>query len=205
MSGWRTHICNSVATSLLVAGVATGAAHGASIVRVSGDALVAAESDARAALEPLADGKPDVDTKQIFDVTEGDAHVRIVPVRYTPRVPGPLRNVDYCTLVITESNRPVTTVQTIGAAYTEAVGCTGLDGIAFPDLDGDGRFDIALIYSTLAPPNRSLKTPVVVRRNGSGGFAVDEALGAALDAKGGITTIAALRAAAARLKPTPAR
>ncbi len=205
MSGWRTHISNWVATSIVVAGLATAAAGGASSVRLSGDALVAAESEARAALAPLADGKPFIETRQAFEVIDGDAHVRIVPGRYTPRVPGALRNVDYCALVITESNRAVTTVQTIGVAYSEAVGCTGLDGIAFPDLDGDGRFDIALIYSTVAPPDRYLKTPVVVRRNGSGTFAVDEALGAALDQRGGIRTLAGLRAAVGRLKRTPPR
>jgi pyrimidine deaminase RibD-like protein len=122
-------------------------------------------------------------------------------VQYSPPLPGPLANVDWCALAIMVDDRPVETVQTIGTGYTESVGCTDLDGIAFPDLDGDGRFEIALIYSTLAPPDRYGKTPVVVRRSKDGTFAVDAALGEALDQQGGITTLRALRqAATARLK-----
>jgi hypothetical protein len=205
MSGWRTHIVSSAAAiSLLVAELAVGETRGASSRRLQGDALASAEAEARAAAAPLADGKVDVDRTQAFEVSDGTTRVRIVPVRYLPRVPGKLRNVDYCALVIKAANRPPATVQTIGVGYTETVGCTGLDGIGFGDLDGDGSFDIALIYSTLAPPDRERKTPVVVRRDAGGTFAVDNALGSALDAQGGITTIARLRSAAARLTRTPA-
>jgi DNA-binding phage protein len=43
-----------------------------------------------------------------------------------------------------------------------------------------------------------LKAPVVVRRGADEAFAVDEALSAALNEQGGITTIAALRRAVAK-------
>jgi len=179
-----------------------GAARAATTVALTGDALAAAQAEAQTALAPLADGKPTVESKQVFEVGDGHARVRIVPVRYSPRVRGPLANVDACALAITDANRPIVTVQTIGVGYTETVGCTGLDSIAFPDLDGDRRFEIALIYSTITPPNRYGKMPVVLRRGAGGAFIVDEALGAALDARGGITTIAGLRAAAAQLTST---
>jgi hypothetical protein len=199
MSGWQKRIASSAATSLLLVALAAGLAGAAPTVRLEGDALAAAESEARDAVAPLAEGTPRVDRSQVFAVTDAGAQFRIVPVRYAPRVPGELANVDSCALVIEQADRPASTVQTIGIGYTEAVGCGGLDGIGFPDLDGDGRFDIALIYSTIAPPDRLRKTPVVLRRNGDGPFTVDATLGAALDAKGGITTIAALRRAAADL------
>jgi hypothetical protein len=192
---------SSAGCSLAVLSLTFGQAFAAQSRRLEGDALAAAESRARAAVAPLADGSPAIDTRQAFDVAEGGAHTLVVPVRYSPRVPGPLANVDACALAISTGDRPVEAVRTIGSGYTETVGCTGLDGIAFPDLDGDGRFEIALIYSTLAPPDRERKTPVVLRRGKEGAFAVDESLGEALDRKGGITTLGALRrAAAARLK-----
>jgi hypothetical protein len=85
----------------------------------------------------------------------------------------------------------------VGAGHLESLGCTGLEAIGFSDLDGDGRVDVALIHATVVPPDRYLKTPVVVRRQADGGFAVDEALTAALDERGGVTSIAALRRAVA--------
>lgn len=133
-----------------------------------------------------------------FTVTEGDARVCVLPVRYAPRPPVELANVDHCALVILRPDLRVEVVRTVGTGCTESLGCVGLEAIGFPDLDGDGRFDIALIHSTVAPPNRSLKTPIVVRRQGNGPFAVDESLTAALDAEGGITTIGALRRAAVK-------
>ena len=104
--------------------------------------------------------------------------------------------------MILAPDRPAQVVPTTGRGYTESVGCTGFDALAFPDLDGDGHREIAVIQSTLAPPDRSRKTPVVVRRGPDGAFAVDEPLSAALDEQGGIATIAALRrAVAARAAP----
>jgi len=193
---WQTRIGTSGVTSLVVLLLTAGLARGADSARIEGETLVAAESGARAAVVPLAAGTPTVDLLQAFDVTEGGSHTLVVPLRYTPRQPGELANVDFCALAITVGERPVATVQTIGVGYTETVGCTGLDGIAFPDLDRDGRFEIALIYSTIAPPDRYLKTPVVLRRAKDGAFAVDQALGEKLERQGGIATLSALRRAA---------
>ena len=122
----------------------------------------------------------------------------MLPARYAPKPPVPLANVDHCALVFLQPHRPAQVVRTVGSGYTESLGCTGFDAIAFTDLDGDGRLEIAVIQSTLAPPNRYLKTPVVVRRGADETFAVDEPLSAALDEQGGITTIAALRRAVAK-------
>jgi hypothetical protein len=171
--------------------------------RLEGGALATAEEEARGALAPLAEGAPAFEGRQAFTVTEGGARMRILPVRFTPRPPVELANVDHCALLILDAGVPVEAIRTVGTGYTESLGCTGLDAIGFPDLDGDGRFEIALIYSTLAPPDRARKTPVVVRRQGTGRFAVDESLTAALDAAGGITTIGALRRAAAKRGPAP--
>lgn len=119
-----------------------------------------------------------------------------MPVRYPPRSPGELANVDHCALVVLARDR-VQVVPTIGSGYLESVGCTGLRAVGFPDVDGDGRLDVALIHATVAPPDRYGDTPVVVRRHADGTFAVDDELTAALDRRGGITTIAALRRALA--------
>ena len=79
--------------------------------------------------------------------------------------------------------------------------CIGkVEAIGFVDLDGDGHLDIALIQATLAPPDRYLKTPIVVRGYGDGNFAVDETLTAALNERGGITTIGALQRAVSQLR-----
>jgi hypothetical protein len=201
MNGWRKRIASSLGGSLLLGGLSVGAALSAESTRLNGAALAAAAAEAKGAVAPLADGAPTIDTRQAFAVAERGAQARVVPVRYAPRAPAGLANVDHCAIVITHPDRPVETVHTIGVGYTETVGCTGLDGIAFPDLDGDGRFDIALIYSTHAPPDRYLKTPVILRRLAGGTFAVDAALGEALERQGGIKTLSALRkAAVARLK-----
>jgi hypothetical protein len=195
-NGWRRRIGSSLGLSLALVALPAWAATGAVSVRVQDDALVAAASKAEAAVASLADGSPAVDKAQTFEVAEGDARIVVVPVRYSPKVPGPLRNVDSCALVITVGQQPSATVRTVGEGYTETVGCTGLDGIAFPDLDHDGRFEIALIYSTISPPAGQRKTPVILRRSKDGPFAVDEELGEALDRKGGITTLGKLRRAA---------
>ena len=196
-------IGGSAAASALLLVVAASLALAAESARLEGDALATAEVEARAALAPLAEGPPAFDGRQAFTVTEGGAQVRVLPVRYAPRPPVELANVDHCALAILEADRPLAAVRTVGVGYTEALGCTGLDAIGFPDLDGDGRFEIALIYRTLAPPDRARTTPVVVRRQGAG-FAVDQSLSAALDGEGGITTIGALRRAAAKRR-APAR
>lgn len=193
MRGWRRRIGSSAGRSLLAV-LCVGQALAAASSRLEGEALAAAEAAARRAVEPYVDGTPTVDATQSFVVSENNEQIRVVPLRFAPKPPGPLANVDHCALAILAQGR-ATIVHTIGVGYSETVGCTGLDGIAFPDLDGDGRFDIELIYSTLAPPDRERKTPVVVRRS-DGAFAVDDALSAALDAQGGITTLGELRRAA---------
>ena len=169
----------------------------AGTVRLEGPALVEAEARARTALALLAEGTPAFDATQAFTLTEGGARRQVLPARYAPKPPVPLANVDHCALVFLQPDRPAQVVRTVGSGYTESLGCTGFDAIAFTDLDGDGRIEIAVIQSTLAPPDRYLKTPVVVRRGADETFAVDETLSAALDAQGGITTIAALRRAMA--------
>lgn len=140
----------------------------------------------------LAAGPVSFDAAQAFTITVAGARLQVLPVRYAPRALAPVANVDHCALVILGPDR-VQIVRTVGAGYTESLSCIGLEAIGFVDLDGDGRLDIALIQATLAPPNRYLKTPVVVRGNRNGDFAVDETLTAALDARGGITTIGALQ------------
>lgn len=159
---------------------------------------MAAAAAARTALTSLADGVPTFDATQAFTVIDAGVRTQVLPARYAPRSPGPLANVDHCALVILRPDRPAQVVPTVGAGYTESLGCTGFDAIGFSDLDGDGRIDIALIQSTLAPPDRHRKTPVVVRNGGDGRFTVEETLTAALDEQGGVTTIAALRRAVAK-------
>jgi hypothetical protein len=175
--------------------------------RLQGPALAEAEAQGRAALAPLAEGTPRFDATQAFTVVERGVRRQVLPARYAPKPPVPLANVDHCALVILQPDRSAQVVRTVGSGYTESLGCTGFDAMAFLDLDGDGRLEIAVIQSTLAPPDRYLKTPVVVRRGPAGAFAVDEALSAALDEQGGITTIAALRRAVAKRRgvapPTP--
>lgn len=187
-------IASSVAASVLLAAVAAAAPH-VTVAPLEGAALAAAEAAARAALEPLAAGRVAVESGQAFAVVERGARMEVVAVRYAARPPAPLANVDRCALVVRRPERPARVVPTIGIGYTEALGCTGLDAVGFSDLDRDGRVDAALVYSTLAPPDRARKTPVVVRQDRDGGFAVDEARTAALDARGGITTIAGIREA----------
>jgi len=177
-------------SSLVVAG---------DVVKLDGDTLKGAEARARQALASIAEGDAQVDTSQSFSAAVGGTRAEVLPVRYTPRTPGALKNVDHCAVVVLTAER-VQVVPTIGTGYLESVGCTGLEAIAFPDLDGDGRHEIALIQSTFAPPSQGLKTPVVLRRNPDGDVAVDERLTRALDEQGGITTIAALRRAAQRLR-----
>jgi hypothetical protein len=178
----------------------------AGVVRLQGRALAEAEARARTALASLAEGRPTFDATQAFTVTEGAVRRQVLPVRYAPKPPVPLSNVDHCALVLLWPDR-TQVVQTVGTGYTESLGCTGFAAIAFTDLDGDGRLEIAVIQSTLAPPDRYLKTPVVVRRGPDETFAVDETLSAALDEEGGITTIAALRRAIAKRRQpaTPPR
>ena len=167
-------------------------AHGAEIARLDGAALADAESRARAALSSLAEGSPTVERAQAFTVGAAPGTLQVLPVRYAPRASRALGNVDQCALIVLSPDR-VQVVRTIGTGYLESLGCTGLDAIGFSDLDGDGRLDIALIHATVVPPDRYLKTPVVVRTQADGDLAVDERLTQALDERGGITTIAALR------------
>jgi hypothetical protein len=169
---------------------------GAESAPLRGAALAAAKREAQAAAKSLTEGTPTFDSHHAFTVTEGRRRVEVLPMRYPPRRPAPLANVDHCALAIVSPNHHVQIVRTVGVGYTETLGCTALDAIGFPDLDGDGRFEIVLIQSTLAPPDRYLKTPIVVRRQTSGDFGVDESLTAALDEQGGITSIGALRRAA---------
>jgi hypothetical protein len=171
-------------------------ARGTEITRLDGAALADAESRARAALSSLAEGSAIVERTQAFTVGAAPRALQVLPVRYAPRAPGELRNVDHCALVVLSPDR-VQVVRTVGAGYLESLGCTGLDAIGFSDLDGDGRLDIALIQATVAPPDRYLKTPVVVRTQPDGSLAVDDRLTEALDERGGITSIAALRRAVA--------
>jgi hypothetical protein len=171
----------------------------ADTTRLEEAALAAAESRARTAVVSLAVGPAIFDTTQAFTITVAAAKRQVLPVRYAPRAPAPVANVDHCALVILSPDR-VQVVQTVGTGYTETLGCTGLEAIGFADLDGDGRLDIALIQATLAPPDRYLKTPVVVRGYGDGNFAVDETLTAALNERGGITTIGALQRAVSQLR-----
>jgi hypothetical protein len=159
---------------------------------------VAAETAARTALTSIAEGVPTFDATQAFTAVDAGVRTQVLPARYAPRSPGPLANVDRCALVILRPDRPALVVPTVGVGYTESLGCTGFDAIGFSDLDGDGRIDIAVIQSTLAPPDRHRKTPIVVRNGGDGRFAVDETLTAALDEQGGVATIAALRRAVAK-------
>ena len=177
----------------------------ADTARLEAGALAAAESRARRAVMSLAAGPASFDTTQAFTITVAGARLQVLPVRYAPRAPAPVANVEHCALVILGPDR-VQIVQTVGTGYTETLGCTGLEAIGFVDLDGDGRLDIALIQATLAPPDRYLKTPVVVRGHGDGDFAVDDTLTAALDERGGITTIGALqRAVSQRRAAAPQR
>jgi hypothetical protein len=169
---------------------------GAESVPLKGAALAAAKREAQIAAESVTEGTPTFYSKQAFTVTEGRVRVEVLPMRYAPRSPAPVANVNHCALAIVAPNHPVQIVRTVGVGYTETIGCTGLKAIGFPDLDGDGHFEIALIQSTLAPPNRYLETPIVVRRQAGGNFSVDESLTAALDEQGGITSIGALRRAA---------
>jgi hypothetical protein len=177
----------------------------AGTVRLDGPALVEAEAQARTALASLAEGTPTFDATQAFTVTEVETRRQVLPARYVPKPPVPLANVDHCALVILQPDRPAQVVRTVGSGYTESLGCTGFDAIAFTDLDGDGRIEIAVIQSTLAPPDRYLRTPVVVHYRAGETFAVDETLSAALDEQGGITTIAALRRAVAKRRGTGSR
>ncbi len=205
IAAWRTRIANSGAANTLVAVTLFGATVlAADSVPLAGAALAAAEAEARSALAPLAEGAPTFDARQVFTVTEGGTRVHVLPARYRPRAPAPLANVDHCALALLQPGQTAEIVRTIGTGYTESLGCTGLDAIGFTDLVGDGGFEIALIYSTLAPPDRYRKTAVVVRRRGSA-FEVDESLTAALDLQGGITTIGALRRAAAKLATKPSK
>jgi hypothetical protein len=147
-------------------------------------------------MSSLAQGEVTIERTQAFRVGTGAATMQVLAVRFVPRVPGPLANVDHCALVVLSADR-AQVVRTVGTGYLESLGCTGLDAVGFSDLDGDGRLDVALIHATIVPPDRHRKTPVVVRGQAGGDLAVDEALTAALDARGGITTIAALRRAVA--------
>jgi hypothetical protein len=190
------------ASSAVVLALARSALAG-DVAKLDGSMLAAAEVRARAAMSSVAEGVPSVETSQTFTVPLAGTRVQVLPVRYTPRERGELANVDHCAVVVLWPDRSQV-VRTIGTGYLESLGCTGLDAIAFVDLDGDGQLEIALIQATLAPPDRYLKTPVVVRRGADGALAVDEPLTRALDEQGGITTIAALRRAAVR-RLAPAR
>jgi len=204
IAGWRAHIARPAAASAVLVLALAATAPGAASVRLEGKALATAEDQARAALASLAEKTPTFNVGQAFTVTGANTRLSVLPARYSPRTPAPLGNVYHCALALLRADRPVEVVQTIGTGYTESLGCTGLDAIGFYDLDGDGSFEIALLYSTLAPPDRYLKTPVVVRAHG-GSFAVDESLTAALNAQGGITTLGALRRAATKRGVTPSK
>jgi hypothetical protein len=193
----RTAVTRGIVLAVATAALAAG------IAKLDGTALATAESRARTALSPIADGAPIVERAHAFTVTFAGTPVEVLPVRYAPRDPGELRNVDRCGFVLLTPDR-VQVLPTVGTGYLETLGCTGLDAIAFPDLDRDGQTEIAVIASTHAPPDRYLKTPVVVRRGPDGSFAVDERLTRALDERGGITTITALRRAAQQLSGSPA-
>ena len=174
------------------------AAFAAGITKLDGAALATAESRAATALASIADGPPTVERAHAFTVVFAATPVEVIPVRYSPREHGALRNVDRCAFVFLTADH-TQVVPTVGTGYLETLGCTGLEAVAFVDLDRDGQSEIAVIASTLAPPDRYLKTPLVVRRGSDGAFAVDERLTRALDERGGITTIAALRRAAQQL------
>jgi hypothetical protein len=198
-SGWRTPIGASSAIVLLLRTTLLAA----EAVRLAGEPLAAAEAEAKEALASIAQGAVAIDAAQAFTLSDGGVPLRVLPVRYAPRSPGELQNVDRCALVLLRAHAPARVVPTIGVGYTESLGCTGFEAIAFSDFDGDGRLDIALIQSTSAPPDRYLRTPVVLRKTVGGDFAVDEALTAALDEQGGIGSIAELRRAMAKRRAAP--
>src|SRR5262245_37230298 len=203
IAGWRAHISRPAAASAVLVLALLVSAPSAQSVRLEGKALAAAEDEARAALASLTE-KPTFDDSQAFTVSGAGTRLSVLPARYSPRAPAPLASVYHCALALLRAGRPVEVVRTIGIGYTDGRGCTGLDAIGFYDLDGDGRFEIALLYSTLAPPDRYRKTPVVVRTQGDA-FAVDESLTTALNAQGGITTLTALRRAATKRSATPSK
>ena len=184
---------SAVALGLLTSGFAADTA------RIEQAALAAAEARARTAMGSFTERPVSFDATQAFTISVAEVRLQVLPARYEPRPPAPVANVEHCALVILGPDQ-VRIVQTVGAGYTETLGCTGFEAIGFMDLDGDGNLDIALIQATLAPPNRYLKTPVVVRGHRDGTFAVDETLTAALDERGGITTIGALHRAVAQYR-----
>lgn len=171
------------------------------IARIDQAALATAEARARTALEAVTERPVNFDGAQAFTISVAGARLQVLPARYEPRPPAPVASVEHCALVILGPER-VQVVQTVGVGYTETLGCTGFEAISFLDLNGDGNLDIGLIQATLAPPNQYLKTPVVVRGAGDGTFAVDETLTAALDERGGVTTIKALQHAASQYRAT---
>src|SRR5262245_15552219 len=90
---WPMRIARTAVSSAAVLLLATSALAG-DVAKLDGEALAAAEVRAREAMASIATGPPSVEASQAFAVQRGGKRVEVLPVRYTPREHGELRNVD---------------------------------------------------------------------------------------------------------------